>query len=330
MEKRNLAAIDLGTNSCRLMIADSQGNELFATAIATKLGEGMYANMRFTDEAIERGLNAFAEYAEIMKQYNVGKYRAIATASCRMASNGAYFVEQVEQNCGIKIDVVDGKEEALLNLKGAVLNAPKTAEYVVVYDLGGGSTEITLAKSKPELKIMRTVSVPWGARNSSEAFNLAEYNEANAQKLADEIAGYVKDFYAKSELEKYADKACLIATSSTPLRLVSMVKEWGKHNRVRADGEQVTIKELDRQIGKVWAMDLAEKENSPYIGKNRAPIFTAGCVIFKTIYDNLKFDKLTASLKSARHAIIEELVNNGKTDTLSKTGARTQNLNRSR
>lgn len=329
MEKRNLAAIDLGTNSCRLMIADPQGNELFATAIATKLGEGMYANMRFTDEAIERGLNAFAEYAEIMKQYNVGKYRAIATASCRMASNGADFVEQVEQNCGIKIDVVDGKEEALLNLKGAVLNAPKTAEYVVVYDLGGGSTEITLAKLKPELEIEHTVSVPWGARNSSEAFNLVEYNEANAQKLADEIAGYVKDFYAESGLEKYADKTCLIATSSTPLRLVSMAKEWGKHDRVRADGEQVTVKELDRQIAKVWAMNLAEKENSPYIGKNRAPIFTAGCVIFKTIYDNLKFEKLTASLKSARHAIIEELVNNGKTDTLSKTGARTQNLNRS-
>ena len=167
MEKRNLAAIDLGTNSCRLMIADAQGNELFATSIATKLGEGMYANMRFTDEAVKRGLNAFAEYAEIMKQYNVGKYRAIATASCRMASNGADFVEQVEQNCGIKIDIVDGGEEALLNLKGAVLNAPKTAEYVVVYDLGGGSTEISLAKLRPELEIVHTVSIPWGARNSA-------------------------------------------------------------------------------------------------------------------------------------------------------------------
>lgn len=70
-------------------------------------------------------------------------------------------------------------------------------------------------------------------------------------------------------------------------------------------------------------MSVAEKENSPYIGKDRAVIFNAGCVIFKTMYDNLKFDKLTASLKSARHAIIEELVNNGKTNTLSKTGART-------
>lgn len=330
MAKRNLAAIDLGTNSCRLMIADAQGKELFATSIATKLGEGMYAKMRFTDAAVERGLNAFAEYAEIMKQYNVGKYRAIATASCRMAGNGADFVKKVEQNCGIKIDVIDGGEEALLNLKGAVLNAPKTAEYVVVYDLGGGSTEITLAKLKPELEIVHTVSVPWGARNSAEAFGLAEYNEANAQKLATETAGYVADFNKKSELEKYADKACLIATSSTPLRLVSMAKKWGEHNRNRADGVQITTKELDKQISEVWKMSVAEKENSPYIGKDRAAIFNAGCVIFKTIYDNLKFDNLTASLKSARHAIIEELVNNGKTDTFSKTCARTKDLNSSR
>lgn len=329
MAKRNLAAIDLGTNSCRLMIADTYGNELYATSIATKLGEGMYANMRFTDEAIERGLNAFAEYADTMKQYNVGKYRAIATASCRMASNGADFVKKVEQKCGIKIDVVDGREEALLNLKGAILNAPASAEYAVVYDLGGGSTEITLAKLKPELEIVHTVSIPWGARNSAEAFALAEYNEQNAQKLATEIAGYVTDFNKKSELEKYADKACLIATSSTPLRLVSMAKKWGEHNRNRADGVQITTKELDKQISEVWKMSVAEKEKSLYIGTNRAPIFNAGCVIFKTIYNNLKFDKLTASLKSARHAIIEELVNNGKINTLGQIGARAQNTDRS-
>lgn len=330
MEEKNLAAIDLGTNSCRLMIANKQGKELYNTAIATKLGEGMYNEMRFTDAAISRGLQAFSAYAEVMKQYNVEKYRAIATAACRMASNGADFVKQVAKTSGIKIDVIDGKEEAFLNLKGAVLNAPAAAEYVVVYDLGGGSTEITLAKRLPELKIMHTVSIPWGARNSSEAFDLAEYDAKNAWKLSAEIAEYVQNFNRQSELEKYADKACLIATSSTPLRLVSMVKQWGEHNRVRADGVQILTAEFDAQIDKVLQMSMAEKENSPYIGKNRAPIFTSACIIFKTIYDNLKFDRLTASLKSAGHAVIEELINNGKANTFGQTCQRPQNFNGSR
>ena len=110
------------------------------------------------------------------------KYRAIATASCRMASNGMEFVKRVAEISGIKIDVIDSKQEAYLNLKGALLNADKNAKYALVYDLGGGSTEITLATNETTPKILHTISIPWGARNSAEAFDLIEYNEANNEQ----------------------------------------------------------------------------------------------------------------------------------------------------
>lgn len=162
MTKNVFAAIDLGTNSCRLLIADEKGRELYKDIVTTRLGEGMYPEMRFTEEAFERGLKCFRKFSEQMKKFGVTKYRAIATAGCRMASNGAAFVEKVRAETGIGIEVVDGYEEARLNLKGALINVKGKAPYVLVYDLGGGSTEITLATNDDKPEILYTVSIPWG------------------------------------------------------------------------------------------------------------------------------------------------------------------------
>lgn len=312
MQKENLAAIDLGTNSCRLMIADCDGKVLYREAIPTKLGEGLFASRRFSEAAVERGLNAFKKFSGIMSENNVKDYRAIATASCRMAQNGAQFVELVARETKINLEVIDGYEEALLNLKGAILNAPKDKDYVLVFDIGGGSTELTLAQNGSVPQVLHTVSIPWGARNASEAYMLQEFDENNNQKLRQDIKKYVDDFSKASKLEQYKDRVALIATSSTPLRLVSMVKEYGCYDRFKCDGQTACVQDLNRVIQEVRAQDVAQKENSPYIGSDRAPIMNAACTIFQTIYQNLGFENVTASLKSAQDAIIRELVEKQK------------------
>lgn len=311
MTKENLAAIDLGTNSCRLTIADHTGKFLYRDSIATKLGEGLHEKKEFTSAAFARGLKAFENYSKILEKYNVRQYRAIATASCRMAKNGLQFMEEVKSKTGVDLEIIDGVEEARLNLLGAVQNAASDAEYVVVYDLGGGSTELTLAKIKPDLEILYTVSIPWGARNAAEAFDLENFKPENYQKLHLEIKKWVDDFNKAAELDKYREKACLIATSSTPLRLVSMVKNYGSYERQKSDGKTVKIKDVDKQIEKSFKMSLDERIDSSYIGENRAPIFISACTIFQTIYQGLKFENLTASLKGAQDGIIQELINHG-------------------
>lgn len=314
MTQNVFAAIDLGTQSNRLLIADENGKELYKNIITTRLGEGMYAQMKFTPEAMERGINSFKEFSDEMKKYCVTKYRAIATAACRMASNGPDFVKAVEEISGIKLEVIDGYEEARLNLKGALVNAKGKAPYVLVYDLGGGSTEITLATNEEDPKILHTVSIPWGARNASEAFDLAEYVSENADKLRKEVAGYVADFCEKSNLSAYKDKVCCVATSSTPLRLISWVENYGDYDRERADGIEEKIAGFDSVIAEINAMSREALAKSPYVGEKRSYIFQAATIIFKTIYDGLGVQKLTASLKSAKDGIIEELVEeNGKT-----------------
>ncbi len=307
MEIENLAAIDLGTNSCRLRIADKNGNVLYRHAETVKLGEGMYQHQRFTSQAMERTLKCLAQYATQIKNYNVAHYRAVTTASCRMAENGAEFVQTAKELCGLELEIISAAEEALLNLKGARLNADKNKPYLLVYDLGGGSTEITLATNETMPKILYTISIPWGARNASEAFDLLEYDEEKAEKLRAEVHKYTSEFLQASEFLMYLNQCDCLATSSTPLRLLSMVLDTGSYNKDFADGKSAAINKIDEQIAKIQNMSFVQLAANPYIGENRAPIIVAATVIFKEIYDTLQIKRLTASLKGAQDAIIEEL-----------------------
>ena len=105
----------------------------------------------------------------------------------------------------------------------------------------------------------------------------------------------------------YLPQCFCVATSSTPLRLLSMINKTGSYNKDFADGMTATVAQIDRQIDEILQMDLEQLMKSPYIGENRAPIFVAACIIFRTVYRVLQIKNLTASLKGAQEAIITEL-----------------------
>ena len=303
MSEKYYAAIDLGTNSCRMVISDEFGNYVYNHSGATRLGEGMSVNNCFTSEAIERGISILKEFGEVLHASNC-KYRAVATAACRMATNGAEFVEKVKKECGIDLEVIDGHEEARLNLLGALANADKNKPYVIVYDIGGGSTEITLADQKTA-EIIYTISIPWGARNASEKFNLNDFDEQKALALRNEILKYINEFKQKSNYEAYKGKISYVATSSTPLRLSAYI------NR----GSIMSREAMDKALSELNQTTEKERAASVYIGVKRAPIFIAGGILLKTIYDHLDIDMLTASYKSAKDSIIMELIKEGKNGT---------------
>ena len=113
-----------------------------------------------------------------------------------------------------------------------------------------------------------------------------------------------------------------MATSSTPLRLASMIRGFGKYDREAADGVVFTSGEADRAIGRVLSLTREEMADNKYIGEKRSFIFAPACVIFKTIYDRLGAKEITASLKSAKDGIIKELINNDKTDQICQSRVR--------
>lgn len=312
MAERCFAAIDLGTNSCRLLICDENGRELCKETTSVRLGEGMYKGGKFTPEAMERGIKCFYDFRQIIDKFEVTKLRAIATAACRTAANSEDFLKKVYHESMIKLEVIDGYEEARLNLKGALSHVQGQSKYVVLFDMGGGSTEITLSSNTAQPQILHTVSIPWGARNASEAFDLVEYSEENGAKLAREIKSYVDAFVRNSGLDNYREDICWVATSSMALRMVSLINDFGLYDRERADGVVMSRAEMEEAIDGILRMSRADMADNPYIGDKRSYIFIAACVIYKTIIQGLSLDKVTASLKTAKDGIVAELIEEDK------------------
>lgn len=302
-----VAAMDLGTNSNRLLIADKKGNPVYRDVRHVALGEGLAENGCFSDVAMERAICSFMDFKEMMDVYGVKKYRAIATAACRMSDNTEAFKSEVKKASGVDLDVISEFEEARLTLQGAKLNAPKDKKYLFVYDLGGGSTEITLATNTDNPEIIATISVPLGARNGTEIFGLSNYNKKSAEELENAVKKYTDSFLSKISATDYRGNTALIATSSTPLRLAAWLTKQEKYDKFASDGVTVTIDDLNKLIDEVLQMDFEKRAQSPYIGRNRAAIFVAALIIFRTIYRALGCDTLTASLKGAQEAIVAEL-----------------------
>lgn len=305
--KTMVAAMDLGTNSSRILIADGDGKTVYRDVRHVALGDGLAESGHFCDKAMERAICSFMDFSEMMKIYHVTSYRAIATAACRMSSNTADFKAEVKKSSGVDIEVISEFEEARLTLKGACLNAPAQPKYLFVYDLGGGSTEVTFATNSPTPEILATYSIPLGARNATEMYCLQNYNELGAKTLENEVRQQLEDFLAKvREYPDYAD-AAVIATSSTPLRLAAWILKQDGYDKFAADGKTVSVADLDALIGKILQMPYAERAKSVYVGPNRARIFVAACVIFRAIYQALEAKEVVASLKGAQEAIVSEL-----------------------
>ena len=308
-KKQCVAAMDLGTNSNRLLVADTEGILMYRDVHHVALGEGLAECGCFSKEAMERAICSFMNFKDMMQVYNVVKYRAIATAACRMSSNTKQLIEEVKKASGVDLEVISEFEEARLTLLGAKLNAPKDKKYLFVYDLGGGSTEITLATNSEHPEILATVSVPLGARNATEIFKLKNYNPKRAAELEKKVQQYVDEFLDKIKDIPYQGQTALIATSSTPLRLAAAVKKMTSYDKFAADGVLISYEEMEKVIKETLKMNFEERAQSVYIGRNRAGIFVAALIIFRTIYRALGCKSLIASLKGAQEAIVADLVN---------------------
>lgn len=313
MTSRNYAAIDLGSNSCRLLICDDQGKTLFTEHYSTRLAEGMEENNCLTEQAIMRGEDAFYKIKKHLKEYNVSEcdLRAIATAACRMAKNGQEFIDKIKDISGIVLEIIDGEEEARLNLEGAAEHVKGKSKYVLIWDVGGGSTEVSLATNNDKPKIIKTISIPYGARNAAEQFDLHEYDEVKAAKLAEEIDGYLQKFLADVKMPDLKDIS-FIATSSTALRLTAIIEGKEKYEREKEDGRVITAKQIFAVLPKLYKCSVEELGKNPNVGESRAPIFAAACVIFARVVERLSADNITVSLKSAKDAVVANLIERDK------------------
>ena len=249
------AAIDLGTNNCRLLVAAPRrhGDGLAGLRVVdafsriVRLGEGVSATGRLSEAAMDRTVAALAVCARKMEERGVSRSRAIATQACRLAENGGAFLDRVREETGLTLDLISPEEEAKLAALGCTDLIDREAEAVLVFDIGGGSTEMSwIAVGAGEPRTLAWTSFPFGVVTLAESqpgrdMDRAGY-DAMVERVASEVAGFAGPAAARDLFG--TRRAHLIGTSGTVTSLAGVKKRLPRYNRREVDGSWLSARDV--------------------------------------------------------------------------------------
>ena len=312
-EARHFAALDLGTNNCRLLIARPQGAG-FAVVDAfsriVRLGEGLSATGRLSDAAIDRTLSALKVCADKLKRRNVALSRSVATEACRRASNGPEFIARAYAETGIHLDIISAEEEARLAVLGCHALIEPGEDPALVFDIGGGSTELVLIDTGPDVPvILDWHSAPWGVVSLTESAGGGDGAEGLATAYA-RMRSLVAESFAgfASRLPRNIERPRLLGTSGTVTTLASVHLGLSHYDRSAVDGLIVPATSMRKISSDLSRMSLAERATLPCIGTERADLVVAGCAILETIMDLWPAERLGVADRGIREGILRRLI----------------------
>jgi len=312
--RHTYAAVDLGTNNCRLLIArpvDGGFTVVDAFSRIVRLGEGLSRTGRLSDEAMDRAVGALSVCADKLKRRNVSLVRSVATEACRRAENGMGFVDRVRSETGIVLDVIEPQEEARL----AVLGCHKLLEPgdgpALIFDIGGGSTELVLIDHIEGVpKIRSWWSAPWGV------VSLTESEGREALEGPDRLLAYgrmrerARRAFAQfaSALPRDIEGIRLLGTSGTVTTLASVHLALPAYDRRAVDGLHVPVEAMRAISNMIAGMDQKERASLPCIGSDRADLVVAGCAILEAIVEIWPAENLGIADRGIREGILRSLM----------------------
>jgi exopolyphosphatase/guanosine-5'-triphosphate,3'-diphosphate pyrophosphatase len=315
-DPRHFAALDLGTNNCRLLIARPQGDGfavIDAFSRIVRLGEGLASSGRLSDAAIERTISALKICADKLKRRNVTLSRAVATEACRRASNGAEFIARAYAETGILLDVITAEEEARLAVLGCHALIEPGEDPALIFDIGGGSTELVLVDTRgPDPKVLDWHSAPWGVVSLTESAGHGDGPEGRAAAYA-RMRALVTESMAPfaARLPRGIAVPRLLGTSGTVTTLASVHLGLSHYDRAQVDGLIVPASAMRRISTELAEMDLRQRAQLPCIGSERADLVVAGCAILETILDLWPAERLGIADRGIREGILRRLMGNG-------------------
>jgi exopolyphosphatase/guanosine-5'-triphosphate,3'-diphosphate pyrophosphatase len=311
------AALDLGTNNCRLLIARPSGENftvIDAFSRVVRLGEDLARTGRLGDAAMERALGALHVCAEKLRRRNVHLARSVATEACRRAVNGAEFIERVHAETGIALDIISAQEEARLAVLGCHILLEQGIGPAVIFDIGGGSTELVLIEPGGKIpRILDWLSVPWGVVSLTDTVVGNEGDEAARIARYAEMRRLVRESFAPfadrvAELSRTADDIRLLGTSGTVTTLASLHLQLPQYDRRAVDGLIVPAEAMRAISDRLSHMSLAERRTLPCIGNDRADLVVAGCAILESILDIWPAERLGVADRGIREGILRSLM----------------------
>lgn len=311
------AALDLGTNNCRLLIARPSGEDftvIDAFSRVVRLGEGLAKSGKLSDAAMERTLGALKVCADKLRRRNVHLARSVATEACRRATNGAAFIERVRQETGIVLDIISAQEEARLAVLGCHILLEGGDGPAVIFDIGGGSTELVLIE--PDGKIPRILdwqSVPWGVVSLTDTVEGHEHDrnarEDRYRRMRQLVSDSFADFAERIAIRsRGAREIRLLGTSGTVTTLASLHLELPQYDRRQVDGLIVPSASMRDICTRLSSMSPAERGALPCIGNDRADLVVAGCAILEAILDLWPAERLGVADRGIREGILRSLM----------------------
>jgi exopolyphosphatase / guanosine-5'-triphosphate,3'-diphosphate pyrophosphatase len=316
ISKPAYAAIDLGTNNCRLLIAKANGPDFVivdAFSRVVRLGEGLTSTGRMSDQAMDRAVDALIVCADKLLRKNVMLARSVATEACRQAANGAQFIERVRRETGIVLDIIAPQEEARLAVMGCHALLEPGNGPALIFDIGGGSTELVLVSTDGDAPaIIDWVSVPWGvvSLTESERFDQEDGDTRKAGYAA--MHGKVLNSFAAfaSRLPKDIGSLRLLGTSGTVTTLASVYLKLDYYDRNKVDGLHLPTQSM-REISQTLAnLSPDGRAEFPTIGLERADLVVAGCAILEAIFDIWPGERLGIADRGIREGILRGLMAN--------------------
>ena len=329
------AALDLGTNNCRLLIA-RPAREGFRIVDAfsriVRLGEGVSRTGRLGDDAIRRTLGALEVCRDKMDLRGVTRARLIATEACRMAENGAEFIERVRDRTGLDLEVVDRETEAHLAAAGCAALADNQAQGVVLFDIGGGSSEIVwLSRAGRDgagdirSRVRHWASLQLGVVTLAEKFGGYDVDAQVFSAMIDHVSAELADFRARVRRETRCGNFHLLGTSGTVTTLAGVHLNLLRYDRRRVDGLWMTDAEVDGALARLQAMSYEDRVANGCIGSERADLVLAGCAILEAIRQAFPAQRVRIADRGLREGILAELMG---ADGVWRDGERTREQRR--
>ncbi|HEY2735725.1 MAG TPA: hypothetical protein VGI70_17125, partial [Polyangiales bacterium] len=276
MPRVNVGAVDIGTNSVRLLITDAQGRELDRRMQITRLGQGVDVTKSLHPEAIARTVSVLAEYGAALRAHGVTRIRAAATSAARDADNSALFFDAAEKALGARPELLPGEEEALLSFRGATAGLDLSQGPFLVIDIGGGSTEFVLGSEAPEALI----SVNIGCVRVTERYLKSDPPSAPELAAAEaEIARVLGSVKAAVPVER-AKRT--IGLAGTITALASLAQGLRHYDPTRTHRALLTRDEVEEWFVRLASANV-ESRRGMLAEPKRAEVIVGGALVLRTL-----------------------------------------------
>ena len=313
------AALDLGTNNCRLLVARPREDGfrvIDAFSRIVRLGEGLGLNGALSEPAMSRTIDALRVCASKIERRGVTHARHVATEACRRASNCSEFVERVHHETGIMLEIITSQEEAELALTGCAPLLDPMRSHALVFDIGGGSTEVLWlkvgARSGPSrgLELIDWISLPYGVVGLSERCTADTPLAAWYEEIAAEVAALLAPFEQRHGINRMiADGTVqMLGSSGTVTTLAGVHLRLPRYDRTFVDGTYLDFDAIDHVSRHLASLTGEERAGMPCIGRERADLVVAGCAILAAICRIWPVGSLRVADRGVREGILMGLM----------------------